>query len=39
MQILNSSYREQRLPSGWKIVDVSPLPKLNFVVELPAEYL
>ena len=26
-QILNSSYREQQLPTIWKMADVPPLPK------------
>ena len=29
--ILNSSYKEQKLPSVWKLADVSPLPKVKRV--------
>ena len=29
--ILNTSYSEQKLPSMWKIADVTPLPKVKQV--------
>ena len=31
--ILNSSYKEQKLPSVWKHADVTPLPKVKQVVD------
>ena len=31
--ILNSSYKEQKLPSVWKHVDVTPLPKVKQVLD------
>ncbi|XP_067042243.1 golgin subfamily A member 6-like protein 6 isoform X1 [Acropora muricata] len=31
--ILNSSYKEQKLPSVWKYADVTPLPKVKQVVD------
>ena len=33
-QILNASYREQRLPTIWKMADVSSLPKKKPVLDL-----
>ena len=33
-QILNASYREQRLPTIWKMADVPPLPKKKPVLDL-----
>ena len=33
-EILNSSYRENRLPSSWKMADVSPLPKQKPVLDV-----
>ena len=33
-QILNASYREQRLPTIWKMADVPPLPKKKPVLGL-----
>ena len=32
--ILNSSYKEQKLPSVWKHASVTPLPKVKQVVEM-----
>ena len=32
--ILNSSYKEQRLPSSWKLADVVPFPKQKPVEDL-----
>ena len=34
MQILNASYREQRLPTIWKMADVPPLPKKKPMLNL-----
>ena len=34
MEILNSSFREQRLPAIWKMAEVSPLPKKKPVKDL-----
>ena len=31
--ILNASYKEQKLPSVWKLADLSPLPKVKQVLE------
>ena len=33
-KIINSSFKEQRLPKIWKFADVSPLPKLKPVEDL-----
>lgn len=33
-EILNASYRQQRLPSVWKMADVSPVPKKKLVLDL-----
>ena len=35
--ILNASYSEQKLPSMWKIADVTLLPKLKQVADLRKE--
>ena len=34
MNIINTSYREQKLPACWKMADVSPLPKKKPVKDL-----
>ena len=34
MAILNSSYKEQKLPSPWKLADIVPLPKHKPVEDL-----
>ena len=36
-EILNASYAEQRLPTIWKIADVTPLPKKKPVVDIQME--
>ena len=33
-KIINSSFKEQRLPKIWKLADVSPLPKMKPVEDL-----
>ena len=33
-EILNASYAEQRLPTIWKMADVTPLPKKKPVVDI-----
>ena len=33
-KIINSSFKEQRLPKIWKFADVSPLPKVKPVEDL-----
>ena len=35
--ILNASYSEQKLPTMWKIADVTPLPKVKQVTDLKKE--
>ena len=32
--LLNASYKQQRLPSIWKLANVSPLPKVKMVQDL-----
>ena len=36
-EILNASYAEQRLPTIWKMADVTPLPKKKPVVDIQKE--
>ena len=36
-EILNASYAEQRLPTIWKMADVTPLPKKKPVVDIQRE--
>ena len=36
-EILNASYAEQRLPTIWKMADVTPLPKKKPVVDIKKE--
>ena len=36
-EILNASYTEQRLPTIWKMADVTPLPKKKPVVDIKKE--
>ncbi len=35
--LLNASYKQQRLPSIWKLANVSPLPKVKMVQDLKKE--
>ena len=37
-KIINSSFKEQRLPKIWKFADVSPLPKVKPVEDLKKLY-
>ena len=37
--LLNASYKQQRLPSIWKLAHVSPLPKVKMVKDLKKELM